>query len=180
MTPAKVRLLQLLKERSLIFGEVTLASGQKSKYYVDGKMILMGSESATLIGELICDAIKDLDVVAVGGPGLGAIPMATAAVIHAHGMGKALEGFSVRKEVKGHGTQKLVEGKLKPGDRVAIVEDVMTTGGSVLQAIEALQQFGARIEAVVCIVDRLQSARERIEGMGLRFLPMFSIHDLGV
>lgn len=180
MMPAKARLLQLLKERSLIFGDITLASGQKSKYYIDGKMILMGSESASLIGELIYDGIKDLHVVAVGGPGLGAIPMATATVIHAHRVGKVLEGFSVRKEVKGHGTQKLVEGKLKPGDRVAIVEDVMTTGGSVLQAIDALKQFGAHIEAVTCIVDRLQGAHERIEGMGLKFLPLFTLHDLGV
>ncbi|MCS6975381.1 MAG: phosphoribosyltransferase family protein, partial [Gemmatales bacterium] len=94
--------------------------------------------------------------------------------------GRKLEGFCVRKEAKSHGTQKRIEGRLEPGFRVAIVEDVMTTGGSVLTAIEAVRQAGAEIVGVICLLDRLQGARERIEGMGLRFEPLFTIRDLGL
>jgi orotate phosphoribosyltransferase len=177
---AKARLLELIQQRSLIHRNVTLASGQSSTFYIDGKMILMASESAPLIGEVLYEMTKDLHLDAIGGPEIGAIPMATAAVIRYHQAGRKMEGFSVRKEVKAHGTQKQIEGKFETGYRVAIVEDVMTTGGSVVQAIEAVQKAGGKIEAVICIVDRQQGARERIESLGLRFEPMFTLKDLGI
>jgi len=180
MNANRVRLLQLLKDRSLIFKEITLASGQKSNFYIDGKMILMSSESSSLLGDILYEMTKDMNLDAIGGPEVGALPLATAAVIRYHQAGRTLEGFSVRKEVKTHGTQKQIEGKLEPGQRVAIVEDVMTTGGSVVQAIEAVRKAGAEIVAVICILDRLQGARERIEGMGLRFEPIFTLKDLGL
>jgi orotate phosphoribosyltransferase len=180
MTPAQSRLLDLILERSLIRGNITLASGKTSSYYIDGKMVLMGSESATLIGEVLYELTRDLNLDAIGGPEIGAIPMATAAVIRYHQAGRRMEGFSVRKEAKTHGTQKLIEGRLEPGFRVAMVEDVMTTGGSVVQAIEAVQKAGAKIELVTCLVDRLQGARERLEAIGLKFQPIFTIRDLGI
>ncbi|MCS6977992.1 MAG: orotate phosphoribosyltransferase, partial [Gemmatales bacterium] len=125
------RLLELLKQRALIFGEITLASGQKSHFYIDGKMILMSSETTPLIADLLFDLTGGWNLDAIGGPEIGALPLATAAVYRYHLAGRKLEGFCVRKEAKSHGTQKRIEGRLEPGFRVAIVEDVMTTGGSV-------------------------------------------------
>jgi orotate phosphoribosyltransferase len=180
MTDAKMRLLELVKKRSLIFGEITLASGQKSNYYIDGKMSLMYSETAPLIGEVLFEMTKDMNLDALGGPEVGAIPMATAAAIRYQQAGRPIEGFFVRKEAKQHGTQKLIEGGFRAGQRVAILEDVITTGGSVFQSIDAVQTAGGKIEAVICLVDRLQGARERFEARGLRFLPVFTIRDLGI
>ena len=174
----KRRLLELVKERSVIRQQVKLSSGQSSGFYVDGKMVLMSAESATLIGEVLYAMTKDLNLDAIGGPEVGAIPMATAAAIRYHQVGQPMEGFFVRKEAKAHGTQKIIEGRLLPGNRVAIVEDVMTTGGSVTQAITAVREAGATIAVVIALVDRLQGARERIESMGLRFEPVWTLHDL--
>ena len=180
MDAAKRRLLELIKERARVFREVTLASGQASTYYIDGKMVLLASEAAALIGEVLWTMTRDLHLDAIGGPEVGAIPMATAAVLHYHRTGQRLEGFFVRKETKAHGMQKRIEGLFRPGFRVAVVEDVMTTGSSSLQAIEAVQAAGGQVEAVICLVDRLQGARARFEGMGLRFWPVFTVRDLGV
>jgi orotate phosphoribosyltransferase len=177
---AKSRLLELIKQRSVIHKPVTLASGKASNFYIDGKMVLMSSETSTLIGEVLYDMTSDLNLNAIGGPEVGAIPMATAAVMHYHQTGRILEGFFVRKEAKQHGTEKQIEGKLSPGDRVAVVEDVMTTGGSVAQAIDAVRQAGATIVVVIGLVDRLQGARERIESLGLRFETAWTLRDLGL
>lgn len=181
MTPnARARLLQLIEARALLRGDITLASGKKSSYYIDGKMILVSSESSALIGELLYEMTRELKLDAIGGPEVGAIPMATAAAIHYHRMGQSMEGFFVRKDVKAHGTQKKIEGKFKPGYRVAIVEDVMTTGGSLLQAVDTVAEAGGKVEVVICIVDRLQGGRQTVEARGLRFAPMFTIEDLGI
>ncbi len=177
---AKARLLALVKQRSVIHQQVKLASGQSSSFYIDGKMVLLGGESASLIGEVLYAMTEDLNLDAIGGPEVGAIPMATAAAMRYHQAGRHMEGFFVRKEAKSHGTQKRIEGKLLPGYRAAIVEDVMTTGGSVADAITAVQQAGASIAVVIALVDRLQGARERIEAMGLRFDPVWTLHDLGL
>jgi orotate phosphoribosyltransferase len=91
-----------------------------------------------------------------------------------------MEGFFVRKEVKSHGTQKLIEGKFQPGFRVAIIEDVMTTGGSLLQAVDVVQKAGGKVEVVICIVDRLQGGRQSVEARGLRFEPVFTLEDFGI
>jgi orotate phosphoribosyltransferase len=177
---ARARLLTLIEERALLRGNITLASGKTSSYYIDGKMILVSSESSALIGELLYEMTRDLHLDAIGGPEVGAIPMATAAVIHYHRMGQNMEGFFVRKDVKAHGTQKRIEGMFKPGFRVAIVEDVMTTGGSLLQAVDTVQEAGGKVEAVICIVDRLQGGRQNVEARGLHFAPMFTIEDMGI
>jgi orotate phosphoribosyltransferase len=176
----RTRLLELIKTRALLIGDITLASGKKSSYYIDGKMILISSESSSLIGELLYEMTRELRLDGIGGPEVGAIPMATAAVMHYHRAGQAMEGFFVRKDVKAHGTQKRIEGMFKPGFRVAIVEDVMTTGGSLLQAVDTVQQAGGKVELVICIVDRLQGGREAVEARGLRFAPMFTLKDLGI
>jgi orotate phosphoribosyltransferase len=178
MKATKLRLLELVRDKALVLRPVTLASGQSSDYYIDGKMVLMSSEAAALIGEVLYDLTCDVALDAIGGPEMGAIPMATAAVVRYHQAGKGMEGFVVRKEVKAHGLQKRIEGNFRPGYRVAVVEDVATQGTSVLQAIDALLQEGAKVEVVICLVDRLQGARQRIEARGLRFVSVFTVDDL--
>lgn len=176
--PTRQRLLELFKSRAVAFGDFTLASGKKSNYYINSKKALFHGEAISLLSELLYEATRDLDIQAIGGLEVGAIPMATAAVLRFQKAGKTLEGFFVRKQVKDHGSKERLEGQVQAGDRVAIVDDVLTTGESVVQAIEAVEARGAKVERVVCIVDRLQGARERLAGYDFR--PLFTIQDLGI
>jgi orotate phosphoribosyltransferase len=172
------RLQQLFRERALQFGDFTLASGKKSSYYVNSKKVLFHAEAITLLGELLYDATKDLDFQAIGGLEVGAIPMAAAALTAFHRNGRHLEGFFVRKKVKEHGGKEQLEGQVNAGDRVVVIDDVLTTGGSVVQAIEAVEARGATVVRVVCICDRLQGAREALAKYDFR--PIFTIRDFGI
>ncbi|MFO0878828.1 MAG: orotate phosphoribosyltransferase [Gemmataceae bacterium] len=173
------RLLDLVRTRAFSFGDFTLASGKKSSYYVNSKKILFHSESIALLAEALYEQTKDLDIQAVGGLEVGAIPLATALVFEYHRQGQAMEGFFVRKQAKGHGSQERIDGVLPTGARVAILDDVLTTGGSAQQAVEEVERAGASVVAVVCIVDRLQGARELFEKRYL-YRPLFTIRDLGI
>jgi orotate phosphoribosyltransferase len=173
------RLLEVFKARAVSFGRFTLASGKESTYYVNSKKALFHSETVALLGDVLWEMTEDLDVQAIGGLEVGAIPMATAALLRYHEEGRSLEGFFVRKQVKGHGSQERVEGVLEPGWRVAMVDDVLTTGGSVLQAIEEVERIGARVATVICIVDRLEGARERLTPR-YDYRPIFTIRDFGI
>lgn len=172
------RMLELFKARAVTFGDFVLASGKRSNFYINSKHVLFYSEAVALLGELLFDATADLTLQAVGGLEVGAIPMATACVQQYHRAGRALEGFFVRKKAKDHGSQKLIEGVLHPGDRVVILDDVLTTGESCVQAIEAAEQAGASVSRVICIVDRLQGAAGRLARYDFR--PLFTIRDLGI
>jgi orotate phosphoribosyltransferase len=174
----KDRLRDLFRERALQFGDFTLASGKKSTYYVNSKKVLFHAEAIALLGDLLYDATKDLDFQAIGGLEVGAIPMAAAALTAFHRNGRHLEGFFVRKKVKEHGSQERLEGQVKAGDRVVVIDDVLTTGGSVIQAIEAVEALGATVVRVVCICDRLQGAREALAKYDFR--PLFTIRDFGI
>jgi orotate phosphoribosyltransferase len=178
MTDLRSRLLALFKARAVRFGDFILASGQRSSFYINSKDVLFHSEAAWLLGELIWEATSDLDLQAVGGLEIGAIPMAAATVLRYHDHGRSLEGFFVRKEAKDHGSKSRIEGRLTRGDRVAILDDVLTTGASALDAVKAAEQAGAIVARVVCIVDRLQGARETLAGYGFR--PLFTLRDLGL
>jgi orotate phosphoribosyltransferase len=178
MTDARSRLLDLFTARAVAFGDFTLASGQKSRYYINSKKVLFHGEAISLLGELLYEGTRDLSIHAIGGLEVGAIPMATAAVLRYRQAGQTLEGFFVRKQVKGHGSQERIEGLVNRGDRVAVVDDVLTTGESVVQAIEAVEERGATVARVVCIVDRLQGARERLEKYDFR--PLYTARDLGI
>ena len=179
MSSARERLLHLFKERAVSFGRFTLASGKESTYYINSKRAIFNSEAVALLADVIFDMTKDLNLQAVGGLEVGAIPMAAAVAQRYHLAGRNLEGFFVRKEAKGHGSRERVEGVLKPGFRVGVLDDVLTTGGSVLQAIAEVEGLAAQVAAVVCIVDRLEGAREAIAPK-YNYLPIFTIRDFGI
>jgi orotate phosphoribosyltransferase len=176
---SRLRLLQLFKSRAVSFGRFKLTSGKESTYYINSKKVLFNSEAAWLLGDILWDLTMDLDLQAIGGLELGAVPMTTAAVLHHHMHGRSLEGFFVRKQAKDHGSKDRIEGLVKPGDRVAMLDDVFTQGTSVIQAITEVERVGAEMAAVICIVDRLQGARERLAPK-YNYLPIFTIRDLGI
>ncbi len=175
---ARSRLLELFKARAFSFGRFKLASGKESTYYVNSKKALFNGEAIALLADVLYEMTKDLDVQAVGGPEVGAIPIAAAVALRYHQAGRAMEGFFIRKQPKAHGSQERVEGVLRPDDRVLVVEDVVTTGESVLQAIGEIEKAGGNAVAVSCIVDRLEGGAERLAKYNFR--PIFSIRDFGV
>ncbi len=176
---SRSRLLELFKARAVTFGRFTLASGKESSYYINSKKALFNAEAIALIGDLLWDFTKDLNIQAIGGLEVGAIPMATAAALRYHAEGRSIEAFFVRKQAKAHGSQERVEGVVQPGWRVAVIDDVLTTGGSVEQAIAEVERVGATVVAVTCIVDRLEGARERLAPR-YDYRPLFTIRDLGI
>ena len=175
---ARTQLLHVFKTRAFSFGEFTLASGKKSTYYVNSKKAIFNGQVVNLLSEVLWELTKDLNIDAAGGLEVGAIPMAAVLAQRYAMAGKPLEGFFVRKHAKEHGAKERVEGVLKAGMRVAVLDDVLTTGGSVLQAIEEIEKVGANIVAVVCIVDRMEGARTALAKYP--FMPIFTIRDFGV
>ena len=173
------RLLEVFKARAVAFGRFKLASGKESTYYINSKKALFNSEAVWLLGDVLWDLTHDLNIQAIGGLEVGAIPMATAAALRYHTERRSLEGFFVRKQAKGHGSQERVEGVLQSGWRVAVVDDVFTQGTSVLQAVEEVERVGAQVAAVLCIVDRLEGARERLAPR-YTYRPIFTIRDFGI
>ena len=157
---AHQRLVNALREHALVIGEVTLTSGQTAQYYVDAKRAILLPEGFTALGELVAELAAELGATAVGGLTMGADPVACAAL--AGGFeGKA---FFVRKETKQHGLQRRLEGPVLDGaDRCVIVEDVVTTGGSTLQAIDAVREAGHEIVGVIAVLDRLAGGAAKIE-----------------
>jgi orotate phosphoribosyltransferase len=181
MSETETQLLRLLKERSFQEGTFRLASGDTSNYYIDGKMTEVFSKGAHLIGEALYEHTKDLNIDAIGGLEAGAIPLSTAAVISYHQHGREMEGFWVRDKVKDHGTQKLIEGNLKQGSQVVIVDDVITKGHSVIRAVEGVKTIGCKVVVVIALVDRLRGARELFRQHGIEnYEPIFTVRDLGV
>lgn len=181
MTATETKLFQLLNARSFQRGTFRLASGATSDYYIDGKMVQAFSESAHLIGEVLYERTKDLPIDALGGLEVGAVPLTTAAVISYHLHGRTMEGFWVRDKAKSHGTRKVVEGNVKPGARVAIVDDVITTGGSSIKAIREVREMGCEVVLVLALVDRLQGAAKSFQDEGIaNYQAIFTIRDFGV
>ena len=165
------QLRKLIFERSFKYSEEAifqLASGKKSNYYINLKEVSWSGEGAELIGELIYSRIKDLEVNAVGGMTAGADPLSMAAVMACQSKGYSLNGFSVRKEAKGHGLKKMVEGAVSEGDKVVMLEDVITTGGSTIKAIERSREFGLDVLKVITIVDREEGGKENLEKTGVQ------------
>ena len=167
------RLKALLKEHSLMFGDFTLVSGKKSKYYFDSKKTTLLPEGAYLTAAEILKVLKDNNIQAdaIGGMTLGADPIVCPVAALSQLEGPPLRAFIVRKESKDHGTGRRIEGNLEPGSRVVVVDDVVTTAGSTLRAIDAVEQEGHKIVAVLCLVDREEGGTEKLERWP--YFPMF-------
>ncbi len=176
------RLIALLKRDALRTGTFTLASGRSSHYYVDGRTVTLSAEGAAMIGSGVLGLLADLpEVAAIGGLTMGADPIVGAALaVAGAGARPGLLGFLVRKEAKGHGTGKLVEGPVSAGMEVVIIEDVTTTGGSALQAVTAAESVGCRVARVITVLDRLEGAAAAFAARGLDFRALVTIRDLGV
>lgn len=166
MPSMKERLQQLILEHAFRFSETPsfkLVHGGMSQFYFNCKMVTLDPEGQVLIGNLVYGAVKDAHVQAVGGLTLGADPMANATAYASWLRNDPIQSFVVRKKQKEHGAGKLIEGKVKPGDRVAVLDDVVTTGGSTLQAIAACRDAGLQVVKVVVLVDRQEmNGRENI------------------
>ncbi len=172
------RLKEILRRESLRRGRFVLASGKRSSYYFDGKLTTLDSEGARLVAELLLDVLSDYDVGAIGGLTLGADPIVGALLALAPERGRKLKGFLVRKEPKDHGTRSRVEGPLDEGQGVAIIEDVVTTGGSALQAADVVEALGCTVRVVLAVVDRGEGGAEAFSGRGYPFRALFSAEEL--
>jgi orotate phosphoribosyltransferase len=174
------RLIELFRQRALKFGEFTLASGKKARYYLDGKQITLHSEGLRLVSEGLLEILEGLDFQAIGGMSIGADPIIGGVLTAAGARGRDLLGFLVRKEPKGHGTQRYIEGPVQPGMKVVIVDDVVTTGGSSLQAIDRIQEFGCEVVQVVAIVDRMEGGAANFAARKLPLKSLLTIEDFGI
>lgn len=172
------RLLVLLKEHSLMFGDFTLASGRKSNFYFDSKKTTLRPEGAYLVAAEMLQMLseKRIDADAVGGLTLGADPIVCPIAALSYTTGSPLRAFIVRKEAKDHGTTRQIEGDLEPASRVVVVDDVVTTGGSTLKAIEAAESAGHEVVAVLCIVDREEGGAEALSRWP--FFPLFTRSEI--
>lgn len=174
------RLLSLLAERSARSGQFTLASGRQSTLYIDARLTTMSPDGLALIGPLAFDRLNQAGwmVDAIGGLTLGADPISYAISYASAGAATPLRAFTVRKEAKTHGTGKLIEGPFRAGDRVAIVEDVITTGGSALKAIEAVRAANGIVVGVLALVDREEGGREAIERSGVPVVALATVTEI--
>lgn len=177
---ARARLLELLRERSFAKKRVVLASGKESDFFIDCKQTVLSAEGHALAGALMLDALAELPpAVAVAGVELGGCPLASAVALTSHLRGAPRDAIYVRKEAKEHGSKRLLEGdaRLAPGAPVAVLEDVTTTGGSTLKAVEKLRGAGHRVVGVVTLVDRLEGGRAAIEAAGLPLVAIYTRLD---
>lgn len=173
MDADRERLKELLKTRSLKIGDFLLASGRRSKYYFDSKLTTLTSEGAYVTAKCFLEVIRanGIQADAIGGMTLGADPIVSAVAALSHAEGPALDAFIVRKEPKGHGTMQWIEGPVQPGQRVIIVDDVVTTGGSTLKAIDKAKEFGLEVVAVVALLDREEGGTETLS-KDFKFYPV--------
>ncbi len=179
MNATRERLVALLKEKSYRRRRVVLASGRESDFYVDGKQTTLNAEGAWLVGNLVLDALAP-DVSGVGGLVVGADPIAAATAAVSWSRGRPVHAFLVRKEPKGHGTQRFVEGRenLPDGARVCIVEDTTTTGSSLLAAVDRAEAEGLRVVQVLTIVDREEGAADAVAARGFALTALIRRSEL--
>jgi len=173
--PATAELLAYLQRFSLREGEFTLASGRQSKWYLDARQVTYRGDCVETVGRAVLEAVGDLSFDAVGGLTLGADPVALAVAVCS---GK--RAFAVRKEAKGHGVRSgRMAGPVKPADRVLVVDDAVTTGGSTLQALDAVLEFGCVVVGAACLLDRGGELGAALDGRGIPFFPVLGAPDLG-
>lgn len=179
MDNIKQRLKSILKEKSILKGKFKLASGKESDFYIDARLTTLDGEGVNLISQIFYDEIiKDEDIKCIGGPTMGADPIVGSLISHSFIKENTLRGFLVRKQEKTHGTSKLIEGNLKKGERVAVVEDVITTGGSVFKAIDAIEDYGAIVSKVLVVAKRDSSIDKLFKEKGYEFFSIFDVSEL--
>lgn len=172
------QLRQMLLDRSMRFGEFVLSSGATSNYYIDVRKTSLHPLGLKMIARLFWEQLEQDDITAVGGLTLGADPLVAGVLWWSHDAGKPLEGFLVRKVAKDHGLRGQVEGNLAGHKRVAILDDVITSGESALIAAESAESYKAEVVRVLAVVDREQGAQQIFQQRGYPFTPLFSIGDL--
>ena len=177
-TSDRDRLRQMLLDRSMRFGEFVLSSGATSNYYIDVRKTSLHPEGLKLIARLFWEQLVSDDVTAVGGLTLGADPLVAGVMWWSHEQGRPLEGFLVRRMSKDHGLRGQVEGNMAGHKRVAILDDVITSGESALIAAEAAESYKAEVVRVLAVVDRGQGAPQIFQQRGYPFTPLFTIGDL--
>jgi orotate phosphoribosyltransferase len=180
LSKEKERLLRIIKERSLLTkgGPFKLASGAMSDYYLDMKPTMFSPEGLSLVAEIVFSLLRDdpnLD--SIGGLELGAVPIISAVSMRSHN-DRPIDGFVVRKEKKGHGTDKKIDGNFRPNTNVVLFEDVTTRGGSVMEAVRAVRAQGATVKKVITIVDRLEGAAENLKKEGIELVAIYTTNDL--
>jgi len=175
-------LRRLLLERSVRRGDFVLSSGQHSSYYIDCRLTTMSARGMVLIGRMGWEAIRRMGwrPRAVGGLTMGADPVAYAIAAASRGTELEVDGFSVRKEAKEHGTGRLIEGNFRAGDPVVVIEDVITTGGSASKAVEAVRREGGAVLGVLAVVDREEGGKEALEGQGTNVVALTTAGELGL
>jgi len=167
-------LKELIKRDAVKYGKFVLASGKVSDFYADLRKVTLNPKGATLIGSVIFEMIKDREIDAIGGMTLGADPIALATSMIAFQSGYNIQVFVVRKEKKSHGTSNWIEGPVAKGQRVVIVEDVITTGSSTIKAIERVEVAGLKVEMVIAILDRMEGGIDAIEALGYKVHSIFN------
>lgn len=180
ITEMKKRLADIILEKSFRYSEepFTLSSGLKSNFYFDCKKTTLDPEGMNLIGHIIFDMLKDSAIAGVGGLSLGADPIANAISLISYQQGKPINPFIVRKDAKGHGTKSRIEGNVRPGDRVAVLDDVVTTGASTITALEAAKNAGLVVDRVIVLVDREEGGSENILKYVNRLDPVFKRSEI--
>ncbi len=173
----KAELKELVRKHALRFGTFTLASGKTASYYLDCRQVTLHPRGANCIAQGMIESMRGETPDAIGGMAIGADPITASVVTLCGQQGIHLRGFMVRKEAKAHGMGRQVEGPVEPGMRCIIVEDVVTSGGSALQAAAAATQFGLEVIGVMAVIDRLEGGREAIEAAGYRLTSLLDIQD---
>ncbi|MFP6570100.1 MAG: orotate phosphoribosyltransferase [Dehalococcoidia bacterium] len=164
---------------ALRFGDFTLTSGAKSSYYFDGRVLTLDPEGADLVSEAFLAMAVEVSAAGVGGPTVAAVPIAGALALRSRQAGTPMDGFFVRDAIKGHGARKQVEGAIKPGTKVVVFDDTVSTGGSLLNALDAIQEFGCEVVAVLCVLDRHQGGSDEVRTRGILFRAMLEADSDG-
>lgn len=179
-TETAKRILEIAREvGALLYGEFTLSSGKKSTYFFDGKRLTASPEGAYQVGKAVFDELAGLDVDAIGGVPVGGYPIVTAVALVSHLAGKPIPSFMVREVPKEHGTRRQFEGHFNEGSRVAIVDDVITTGGTVKKTIEAVEAAKGKVVKVIVIVDRHEGGSDQLKKDGYDFAALIDLWPSG-
>lgn len=175
------QLKRILESKSVITGrEFTLASGRRSRFYVDARMTTLDPDGAYLAAKLFLEMLQEYSVDAVGGYAIGADPIVAAIAVVSRLESTPMPAFIIRKEAKAHGTGKAIEGNFPRGGRVAVFDDVVTSGGSILRGAKLVESAGAEVAVVMALIDREEGARESITAAGYPFAAIFTKKDFGI